>query len=293
MLFFWTPSGKFLAGCPKQVSVAFKLLSTSPWEFFEENFFEKFLHLLWTFFQIISGNWAGKVWPACQNCILRIYRILLKKKLFRKTIEVFHHFQTLSRNFSASFRVFWRGCWSCILRVQNNNLTKNSFFSKFFFIFGHTDFFFNSRRKSRPVVKTGFSDSKETFGWKFFAKLTNCYFFEHRAENFWLAVRNKSAWLSSCFLPLLENILKKLFLKFLQFCGFFFQIISGYWAGKVWPACQNCILRIYKIILKKISFGKQSKFFIIFRHWAGSFRLLFEFFDGEVGVAFYVSRVIF
>ena len=85
-------------------------LSTSPWEQFEENSFEKFLHLLWTFFRIISGNWAGKLWPPCQNCILHIYKIILKKKFFWKTNEVFHHFETVSRKFLASCPVFWRGC---------------------------------------------------------------------------------------------------------------------------------------------------------------------------------------
>ena len=106
LLFFWTPSGKFLAGCPKQVSVAFKLLSTSPWEFFEENFFEKFLHLLWTFFQIISGNWAGKVGPACQNCILRIYRILLKKNCLGKQLKFFIIFRHWAGTFRLLFEFF-------------------------------------------------------------------------------------------------------------------------------------------------------------------------------------------
>ena len=116
-------------------------LPTSPWGHFEENLFEKFLHLLWTFFQINSGNWAGKVWPACQNCIHRIYKIILKKKLFWKTNEILHHFQTLSRKFSASCRVFRRGCWNCNLRVQGNILTKNSFISIFFSILDTERFF--------------------------------------------------------------------------------------------------------------------------------------------------------
>ena len=51
LLFSWISSGNISAGCPKKVSGAFKLLSTSPWEQFEETFFEKFLHLLWTFFR--------------------------------------------------------------------------------------------------------------------------------------------------------------------------------------------------------------------------------------------------
>ena len=158
-----------------------------------------------------------KLLSDCQNCIHCIYKIILKKKLFWQTNEIFHHFQTLSWKFPASFRVFRRGRWNCILGVQGNILTKNSFISNFFFIFGHwASFLTNSRKKSSGVVKTGFSVSMETFGWKFFVKLTNCYVFEYRAENFRLAVRKKSAVLASCFLPLHRNTLKKKILK--HFC---------------------------------------------------------------------------
>ena len=104
---------------------------------FLKKFFWKVFAFFWTFFQIFSGNWARKVWPACQNCIHRIYKIISKKIFFWKTNEIFHHFQTLSRKISASFRVFRRRCWSCIVGVQNNILTKNSFISSFRFILGH------------------------------------------------------------------------------------------------------------------------------------------------------------
>ena len=63
------------------------------------------------------------------------------KKLFWKTIEFSHHYQTLSWKFPASFRVFRRGCWNCILRVQGNILTKNSFFSIFFSFLDTEQFF--------------------------------------------------------------------------------------------------------------------------------------------------------
>ena len=87
---------------------------------------------------------------------------------------------------------------------------------------------------------------------------------------------------------------EKTFEKFLHLLWTFFRIISGNWAGKIWQVSQNCILSIYGIILrKKNCFGKQLKFFIIFRHWAGSFRLLSKFFDGDVGAAFYVSKITF
>ena len=201
----------------------------------------------------------------------------------------------MSRKFSASCRVFRRGYWNCILSVQGNILTRNSFISNFFSILDTERFFWPIlAKKSSGVVKTGFSVSMETFGCTSFAKPTECYFLEYRAEIFRLAVRKKSAGLSSCFLHLHGNFLKKKLLKsFCIFCGPFFQISPGNWAGKVFPVCQNLIHRIYKIISKKNSFGKQMKFFIIFRHWAGSFWRQVEFFDGDVGTALYVSKVTF
>ena len=61
--FFWKSSRKISAGCPKKISGAFNLLSSSPWEQFVESIFRKFLHTLWTFFRIFSGNWVGKGRP--------------------------------------------------------------------------------------------------------------------------------------------------------------------------------------------------------------------------------------
>ena len=191
---------------------------------FWRNFFWKFLHFCGLFFRsfpvIEREKFARPVKTAFFVSIKSFW-----KKLFWKTIEFSHHYQTLSWKFPASFRVFRRGCWNCILGVQGNILTKNSFISKFFFNFGHwASFLTNSPKKSSGVVKTGFSVSMETFGWKFFVKLTNFYFFEYRAENFRLAVRKKSAVLASCFLPLHRNTLKKKILKhFCIFCGLFFD----------------------------------------------------------------------
>ena len=62
------------------------------------------------------------------------------KKLFWKTNEIFHHFQTLSWKFPASFRVYRRGCWNWILRVQGNILAKDSFISTFFHFWTLSDF---------------------------------------------------------------------------------------------------------------------------------------------------------
>ena len=129
----------------------------------------------------------------------------------------------------------------------------------------------------------------ETFGWKSFRKLTKCYFLNIERKKFGWLSRKKSAGLSSCFLILHRNILQKKFLK--SFCTFadFSRINCGNWAGKIRPACQNCILRIYRnIFWKKTVFGKQMKFFIIFRHWAEVFGPCL-FFWRFVGTAFYVS----
>ena len=179
----------------------------------------------------------------------------------------------MSRKFSASCRVFRRGCWNCILGVQGNILTKNSFISKFFFIFGHwASFLTNSRKKSSGVVKTGFSVSMETFGCKPIAKPTNCYFLEFRAEKFRLAVRKKSARLSSCFLPLHGNNLKKIFSKsFCIFCGLFFGSFPVIEQGKFGRPVRTAFFVSIKSFWRKNCFAKQMKIFIILIQWAGSF----------------------
>ena len=142
-----------------------------------------------------------------------------------------------------------------------------------FFLFGHWAVFLTIIwKKFSGVGKSGFSVSMETFGWKSFRKLTKCYFLNIERKKFGWLSRKKSAGLSSCFLILHRNILHKSFLK--SFCIFadFFRINCGNWAGKIWPACQNFILRIYRnVFWKKNCFGKQMKFFIIFRHWAEVF----------------------
>ena len=159
----------------------------------------------------------------------------------------------MSRKFPASFRVFRRGCWNCILRVQGNILTENSFISKFFFIFGHwATFLTNSCRKSRLVVQTGFSVLMETFGWKFFAKLTSCFCLKNERKIFgWLSEKSPRGFYAAFYVSMGTFWRKNFWKVFASFVDIFFQINSGNWAGKVWPACQNCIHCIYKIILKK------------------------------------------
>ena len=158
----------------------------------------------------------------------------------------------MSRKFPASFRVFRRGCWNCILRVQGNILAKNSFISIFFFIFGHWAIFLtNSRKKSSGVVKTVFSVSMDTFGCKSFAKPTNCYFLEFRAEIFRLAVQKSQRGFQAAFYLSMGTISRKLFKKFLHLLWTFFGSFPVIGQEKPLSDCQNCIHCIYKIILKK------------------------------------------
>ena len=115
----------------------------------------------------------------------------------------------------------------------------------------------------------------ETFGWKSFRKLTKCYFLNIERKKFGWLSRKKSAGLSSCFLILHRNILQKKFLK--SFCTFadFSRINCGNWAGKIRPACQNCILRIYRnIFWKKNCFWKTNEIFYHFQTLSRSFRPL-------------------
>ena len=120
--------------------------------------------------------------------------------------------------------------------------------------------------------------------------------FENRAEKFRLTVVKKSAVFWNCILPLQGNLFKKIFFeKCLHQLWTVFRIISGKWAGKVWPAYQNCILRIYrKVLLEKVRVLESKWIFPPF--WDSKqeiFEPVVECFDGDVGIAFYVSMVTF
>ena len=70
---------RFRLTVEKKISGVFKLLSTCPWEIYQEKFFLKNFSAFVEISRIIYCHWAKKVWRACQNCILRIYRNILKK----------------------------------------------------------------------------------------------------------------------------------------------------------------------------------------------------------------------
>ena len=205
-------------------------------------------------------------------------------------MKVFINFETVSRKFSASCQVFPWGCWNCILRVQRNISTKNSFISEFLSFLDTEQYFWPILEKK--VAELSKMDSQ--FQWKlssesFLPKLQIVVFFEYRAEKVRLAAEKNSAGLSNCFLLLHRNIFKKKILKsFCIFCGFF-RINSGNWARKVWPACQNCILSVYRnVFCKKNCFRKQRKI-LLFSDTGQKFSASYLFFGGLVNIAFYVS----
>ena len=191
------------------------------------------------FFGLFFGSFPvieqEKFLPACQNCILCIYKIILKKKLFWKTIEIFHHFQTFGRKISASFRVFRRGCWSCILRVQNNILTKISFFPVFFSLLDTERFFW-------PVLAKKLSELSKVnsqFQWKlsgesFLQNLQTVIFLNNERKGFgWLSETSQRGFQTAFYLSL-GTFWKKFFIeKFLHLLWTFFRIISSNWARKI------------------------------------------------------------
>ena len=145
------------------------------------------------FFRIISGNWAVKFGRPVKTAFSVSIEKFFGKKLCWRTNKIYYHFQTLSRKFSASFRVFRLGCWSCILRVQNNILTKNSFISNFFFIFRHWAIFLtNSCKKSSGSVKTGFSVSWKLPGENLLENLQIVKFLNIERKTFgWLSEKSQ------------------------------------------------------------------------------------------------------
>ena len=148
LLFFWTPSGKFLAGCPKQVSVAFKLLSTSPWELFEENFFEKFLHFFGLFFRSFPVIEQEKFGRPVKTAFFVSIESFWKKSVLENNWN-FSLFSDIEQELFGFFSSFLTWMLELHSRCPKNILTKNSFFSKFFFTFGHWPIFLtNSCKKN-------------------------------------------------------------------------------------------------------------------------------------------------
>ena len=135
------------------------------------------------FFRINFGNWAGKFgWPVKTSFYVYIETFFEKKNLFWKTIEIFYHFQTLSRCFRPLV-FFWRVCWNCILPVHRNTLGKKMFFKKYSFpIFLDKKWIFFSelcRNKFGGFIKNEICRSKEKLLGQFFSKVILPIFFGH------------------------------------------------------------------------------------------------------------------
>ena len=143
-------------------------------------------------------------------------------------------------------------------------------------------------------ISASLSKLDSQFQWKLsgetFCKTYKVLFFLNieRKTFGWLSERRSAGFQADFYLSMGTNW-KKINLKsFCIFCGVF-RVISGNWAGKVWPACQNCILCIYKIILKKKLFWKTNENFYPFQTLSRSFQHLLYFFGLFVKIAFYVS----
>ena len=133
----------------------------------------------------------------------------------------------------------------------------------------------------------------ETFGCKSFAKPTNCYFLEFRAELFQMAFRKKSAGLSSCFLPLHGNFVKKKLLKsFCISCGPFFRSFPVIEQEKSGRPVKTAFFVSIKTLWKKL-FWKTIEIFHLFQTLSRKFSASFRVFRRGVGAAFYVSKVTF
>ena len=108
---------------------------------------------MWTFFRsfpVIEQENFGRPF---KTAFFASIKSLWRKNCFGKQMKVFIIFKRVSTKFSAPCRVFRRGCWSCILRVQNNILPKNIFFLVFFHFWTLSDIFDQSRKKASGVDK--------------------------------------------------------------------------------------------------------------------------------------------
>ena len=142
--------------------------------------------------------------------------------------------------------MFRRGCWNCILRVHGNFLRKNIFFSIFFSFLDTEHFVYHL-----PSCQNWIFGSKGIFRLKTFCKTWKHFFWKSSWKTS-AGCREKSAGFSICFLLLHgQHFVESIYEKLLHLLWTLFRISSGSWAETVWPAWQNCNLRIYKIILKK------------------------------------------
>ena len=138
----------------------------------------------------------------------------------------------MSRKFPASFRVFRRGCWNCILRVQGNILAENSWISICFFIFGQWAIFStNSRKKVAELSKLDSQFQWRLLGASLLQNLQIDIFLNFDRKYFgWLSKKVSGAFKLLSTSPW-EQFQEKFSKSFCIFSGLFW-IISSNWARK-------------------------------------------------------------
>ena len=80
------------------------------------------------YFRIISCKSAEKIWAASRNCVLRIYRKIVQKKLLENKWS-FLSFSDTEQNLSASCLFFW-GVVKTAFYVSTGTLQREKCFSK-------------------------------------------------------------------------------------------------------------------------------------------------------------------
>ena len=71
-----------------------------------------------------SGAFVNKIQWGCRNCNLRVHRNILMEIVFLE--KKLLHFWALDEKFRLFLESFWRVRQNCLLRVQSNNLSKNT-----------------------------------------------------------------------------------------------------------------------------------------------------------------------
>ena len=196
-------------------------------------------------------------WRVCYNCIPRVHRNTLEKRIFSKTY-IFPMFSDKNRFFFQTLlEKIRRECQNWNLQVQKK------FWDKFFYKGSSILFWIVGKNISRlcnenpgVVVKSGFSFSDETFGEKCFSMQSLQF-----VTFFWKSSRKISAGcrkkISGAFNLLSsspwEQFVESIFRKLLHPLWTFFRIFSGNWAGKGRPVKAAFFVSIE-------TFGKESCF---------------------------------
>ena len=184
-------------------------------------------------FFIIFRHWAEVFgpclffWRVCWNCILRVHRNTLGKKISSETNTFpffmdknWFFFKTLSGKSSAGlskmkFAGPKKNFATFFLKIYSSNLFRTLTESLAGF----------SKENLGVFVKTGFSLSKETFGKNFFlCKIYNLFFFGKSSGKLSSDCREIFRRFWSCFLPLQGKLSKKKSWKiFATFVDIFFD----------------------------------------------------------------------